>query len=275
MAKMISIVSGKGGVGKSTFTAALGAAMATGGCSVIIIDMDFGLRAQDILLSVENSIVFDLLDTVAGYCPPDQALIKIPDYPGLSLLPAAQFARAKSLDMAKFRGVLKTIRDTSDFILIDCPAGLEKGFRNVLAARCDETVLMVTPDDLCIRDAERTLQVMEAKKTRRPCLVVNRLDAALIQSGEMPSAQSVADLLDLTLLGEIPEDPSVYRAVLNHRTYLRYDCKARDAVFRIAARIRGRDIPLPSIGLRKRKPLLKRLFRRNKSIKEVASLDSY
>ena len=272
MSTIISVLSGKGGVGKSTLTASLGIALASNHCSVVVVDTDIGLRSQDALLSVENMVVYDLVDAVSGDCLLSQALLPVPTVPGLKLLPASQFARAKSLDPKKFRKILKALQEQADFILIDGPAGVERGFRNVLASGSNRTILLVTPDDLCIRDAERVIQIIDAKKLEKPEIIVNRLDNALIRTGEMYSARTIADLLDCRLLGEIPEDPAVYRAVLRHTPLMNYDCEARSAILRIASRLQGKNVPLPQIGSRPI-PFFRRFFRQD--LKEVTPLDNH
>ena len=272
MSRSVLIASGKGGVGKSTLTAALGQALARSGSPVVIVDADLGLRSQDALLGLENQVVYDLIDAVSGDCLPDQALLSVPDLPSLRLLPAAQFARAKNLDPKKLRLMLANLKMAHDFVLIDCPAGIEHGLRNVLNAGADESILVVTPDDIAIRDAERVAGIMEAKKLPRPRLVVNRMHPELIARGEMYSAQVIADLLDLRLLGEMPEDPVILRVLLRHGSLLNYDCEARSAVLRIASRLKGSVVPFPAYGSR---PLrwYRRLFPR--SPKEMIPLDDH
>jgi len=266
------IASGKGGVGKSTVTAALGRALAQSGASVVIVDTDIGLRAQDALLGLENQVVYDLMDVLNGDCPLDQALLPVAELPALSLLPAAQFARAKSLEPRDFRIVLQSLKLNHDFVLIDCPAGIERGLRNVLNAGTDESILIVTPDDIAMRDVERVAGILEAKKLSRPRLIVNRLRADWIAAGEMYTARTVADVLDLSLLGEIPEDPAVLRAMLRHASPLDFDCEFRAAVMRIAARLRGDKLPLPGIGSQPL-PWYRRIFR--KQMKEMIPLDDH
>ena len=163
------------------------------------------------------------------------------------------------------------IRD-DDYVFIDCPAGIERGLRNVLNAGVDEVLLVVTPDDISVRSAERAVQVMEAKKLSRPCLIVNRLDADLIRSREMMSARTVAEVMDLSLLGEIPEDTVVSRAMLRHSLFIAYDCEARNAVLRIASRLRGGSPAFPMYGCKKQS-FLQRIFSR--SVKEVIPLDDH
>ena len=250
MSTSFCIASGKGGVGKSTFTANLGAVLAHRGSSVVIIDMDIGLRSQDALLSLENQVVYDLVDVTADECSLDQAVLSHPSIPNLSLLPASQFARAKALDPARLKLILEELKKTYEYIFLDCPAGIERGFRNALNAGVDQTILIVTPDDICIRDAERAAQVLEKKQMPRPRIVVNRLNYKLIRAGEMYPARTVADVLDLELLGEIPEDLTVNRSILNHVLFVDYDCEARSAMLRIASRLTGEDVPLPGYGSR-------------------------
>ena len=270
MSGCYAVASGKGGVGKSVITANLAAAIAATGTRTLIIDADIGLRSQDAILSLENRVVYDLLDLSKGDCSPDQAILASEAVPSLHLLPAAQFERAKSLEPKKLRKIIHRLRESYDSIFIDCPAGIERGLRNVLNAGVDETILVVTPDDISVRSAERAAQVMEEKDSPRPRLIVNRLNSQLIRSGEMMSAQTVSQVLDLQLLGAVPEDPAVYRALLTHGLFIHYDCEARSAVLRIASRLQGRNIPVAAYGSKRSNPF-RRLF--SGSLKEVAPID--
>lgn len=272
MSQSICIASGKGGVGKSTLTANLSAALAYRGHSVVVVDTDIGLRSQDALLSLENQVIYDLLDVASKDCDLETALLVHPSIPNLHLLPAAQFARAKDLSPGRLMKILSRLKETHDFVLIDCPAGLERGLRNVLNSGVDNAILMVTPDDICIRDAEHAIQVLNAKNLSHPFLVVNRLDNDLIRSGEMLSARNISSVLDLPLLGEIPEDPLVGRAALVHHLFMDYSCEARQAVMRIASRLCGKDIPFPSYGSRPT-PFLRRLF--TLRLKEAIPIDRH
>ena len=272
MSRIFAVASGKGGVGKSVITANLAAAVAQGGIRVLIIDADIGLRSQDALLSLENRIVYDLVDVSRGECMPDQAILPSELIPSLHLLPAAQFERVKSLSADKFRKILSSLRDRYDFIFIDCPAGIERGFRTVLKAGVDEVLLVVTPDDISVRSAERTAQVISEKNGPRPFLIVNRLNSELVRSGEMMSEQVISQVLDLPLIGVIPDDPVVCRAQLKHALFISYDSEARNAVLRISSRIQGVSVPLPAnTGRQKRR--FRKLFSR--SLKEVSPLDDH
>ena len=243
--------SGKGGVGKSTVSANLAALLARSGRRTVLIDADIGLRSQDLFLNMENRVVYDLVDVARGRCLLSQAVLSSQDIPALRLLPAAQFSRCKDLDPKKLKQILSLLKKESDYILIDCPAGIERGLRNVLNAEVDETVLVVTPDDLCIRSAERVAALIEDKELSRPRLIVNRLDNDLIHDGDMYSARTVSDLLNLTLLGEIPEDRGMVVAQLRHRLVVDYACEARKALLRIADRLTGDAPDLPAYGSRK------------------------
>ena len=203
---------------------------------------------------------------------PDQAILPCESIPSLHLLPAAQFDRVKSLEPKKFASLLRYLRTKYDYILIDCPAGIERGLRNVLNAGVDEILLIATPDDISVRSAERTAQVIADKGFTRPRLIVNRLDRQLIRSGEMYNASVVAQVLDLPLFGAVPEDQVVCRSQLKHGFFISYDCEARNAVLRIAARIRGRNIPVISFG-EKKKRLFPSLF--SNSLKEVEPIDNH
>ena len=266
------IASGKGGVGKSTITACVGRTMAREGRKVCIIDGDVGLRDQDALLGLENNVVFDLLDVAEGHCRLDQALISPQEEPRLSLLPASQFARAKELKPDCFRRILVRLKQLYDVVLIDCPAGIERSLRGLLNKEVDECVLVCTPDDVCIRNAERTAGVLEKKGMPRPRLIVNRLDEALIRGGEMYSAATVAATLDLELLGEVLDDSFVYRATLTHQSLMDIDCDAQAALKRIAYRMM--NVPdtaaLPGYGTQKIS-WFRRLFQ--PTLKEVKRID--
>ena len=272
MSVIIAVASGKGGVGKSVITANVAAGIAMAGKRVLIIDADIGLRSQDALLSLENRVVYDLVDLSRGECMPEEAILASEKIASLHLLPAAQFERVKALSADRLRKLLSSLRETYDYIFIDCPAGIERGLRTVLKAGVDETVLIATPDDISVRSAERAAQVISDKDAPRPRLIVNRIDRELVRAGEMMSAQTVSQVLDLPLLGIVPEDQVVFRAQLKHDLFIHYDCEARNAALRIASRLLGRNIPLPADG-RGKKSIFRRIF--SGSLKEVVPIDDH
>ena len=240
------IASGKGGVGKSTLSACLGMEIARNGQRVCIVDADIGLRDQDVLLGVQDCIVYDILDVANGICPVDDALVvpKPDALPNLSLLPASQFARAKELE-AK------------------APAGIERSLRGLLSNEINECVLVCTPDDVCIRNAERTASVLRKKGLTAQRVIVNRLNPDYIRRGEMYAAQTVALTLDVPLLGEIPEDAEIYRALLHHQSVMEGESEGRNAIARIALRMTtDEDVPLPEYG--QKRTLFQRLFQRRR-----------
>lgn len=275
MGKTWLIASGKGGVGKSTLAACLGIGLAQRQRRVCIVDADIGLRDQDVILGLADRIVYDLVDVCNRSCRLESALIRSERFPGVALLPAAQFARCKELDKRAFAGLIAKLREDFDDVLIDCPAGIERGLRTALQAEADELLVICTPDDVCIRNVERTASLMEKKNSRRPQLIVNRLQPELIAAGEMYTARVVADTLDLPLLGEILDDQAVYRAVITHRTPMEIECEAGEAIRRVVCRMLGEEVPLPAYGTEVL-PWYRRLFRRKLAPltqKEVPHLD--
>lgn len=271
MGQVWMIASGKGGVGKSTIAASLGTALARRGNKVCIVDADIGLRDQDAILGLQDSIVYDLLDVARKDCTLPQALVSPAGISNLTLLPAAQFSRAKELERKPFRKLLLLLQQSNDFVLIDCPAGIERGLRSLICPLIDHTLIVCTPDDVCIRNAERVAALMQEKALPRPQLIVNRLDSQLIAESEMYTAATVAQTLDLELLGEIPEEPMVYRALLKHLSLMDVDCEGRNALVRIARRMLGEECPLPGFGTA-RPGFLRRLF--GPKLKEVKRIDS-
>lgn len=267
MGKAWLIASGKGGVGKSMVAAGLAVALSRKGKRVVVLDADIGLRDQDVILGLENRIVYDVLDVIGKGCTLDQALVAHTAYSRLYLLPASQFARVKNVDQKGLRKVISQLKKRFDVVLIDCPAGVERGLR-MLADSASEVILVTTPDDVCIRDVEKTAAVLAEKQAPRPWLIVNRLIPELIEAGEMYTAQVVAQTLDLSLLGEIPQDEMIYRALLRHMSPMEVDCEGRRALERIARRMLDEPVPLPGYGA-VRASRLRRLFQRKVKVMKL------
>ena len=260
------IASGKGGVGKSTLCASLAAALSRQDTTVCVVDADIGLRSQDAILGVEDQVVYDLMDVAKKGCAIRQALISLPTEDNVSLMAASQFARARDLEPKAFARIIQELRGEFGCVLIDAPAGIERSLRVLTQCEPDETVCVLTPDDVCLRDAARLCSVFASRKLPTPRAVVNRLQPDLIHLGEMRSAEACASQLGLRLLGEVPEDPMIYRAQLNHMRVMDLDCEAKRAMERIARRMRGKEAPLPAYGTEKLSWWKRRKL---KSLKEV------
>lgn len=244
MSQAWMIASGKGGVGKSTLTAALAIALARRQLPTVAVDTDIGLRSLDMLLGLHNKIVYDVIDVAHKECKIKYALVQYAQAPSLSLLPASQLGTSADLNEELMGRIVRKLKKRFSYVLMDAPAGLERGVGNVLA-NADHTLLVVTPDDVSIRDAERVIALLEANHKPRPMLVVNRVYPEMVARGEMYSPQTVANTLDVPLLGFLPEDPAVLHALNRHQTFMDEDCPARQAVERISQRFLGEYVPMP------------------------------
>jgi len=249
MKKTWIIASGKGGVGKSTLAAALAAALAKAGKDTVLLDMDIGLRSLDIHMGMENSVVYDVLDYVRGNCKLSQAVLRHWNQPHLALLPASQLGTAEEIEPEQVRKIFHKLDKNYLYMLADAPAGLGGTVEKVLDV-AENMLLVVTPDDISIRDAERMIALCREKGKPTPLLVVNRVVPTLVQSGDMYTPQVVADTLDIPLLGYVPEDIEVLRALSGHHTVMDTDCPASRAFARIAKRLMGYAVPMPDIAPR-------------------------
>lgn len=206
-ARRIVITSGKGGVGKTTTTANLGAALAKRGHRVILVDADIGLRNLDLVLGLEKRIVFDLIEVAEGRCQLRQALIKDKRFESLSILPAAQTRDKDAITETQFADIVKLAAEQADYVLIDCPAGIEAGFRNAVAG-ADEAIVVTTPEVSAIRDADRVVGKLNDKKLPIR-LIVNRLRPEMVRTGDMLSVEDVCEILAIELLGIVPDDEEI------------------------------------------------------------------
>ena len=241
--KVITITSGKGGVGKTTATANVGAALAKLGHKVVCLDADIGLRNLDVILGLENRIVYDLVDVVEGRCRLPQAMIKGKQLPNLQLIPAAQTRDKSAVSPSDMIRLCNDLREIVDFVVIDSPAGIERGFRNAIAGA--DTVLVITnPEISAVRDADRIIGLIEAEEKGPARLILNRINPVMVERGDMLDAQDVLDLLAIELIGVVPEDESILVGA-NRGIPVTLDekSKAGQAFGNIARRILGEDVP--------------------------------
>jgi septum site-determining protein MinD len=206
-ARKIVLTSGKGGVGKTTATVNIGAALAKRGHRVILVDTDIGLRNLDLVLGLEKRIVFDLVEVIEGRCQVRQALIKDKRFESLAILPAAQTRNKDAITEAQMARLIDELADMADYVLIDCPAGIEGGFRNAIAG-ADEAIVVTTPEVSAIRDADRVIGKL-AERSIPMRLIINRIRPDMVRSGDMLSIDDVCEILSIELLGIIPDDEEI------------------------------------------------------------------
>ena len=242
--KIIVITSGKGGVGKTTATASIGAALAIEGKRVAIVDMDIGLRNLDVVMGLENRIVFNIVDVVHGRCKISQAAIKDRRIENLFLIPASQSDNKDVITTAGIERVAKQLKKEFDYIIMDSPAGIEKGFENSVVA-ANEAIVVCTPDVSAVRDADRVIGILYSKSLN-PKLLVNRIEPSRVERGEMLSHEDVLEVLSIDLAGLVPMDEHV---LISSNTgtplVLQNESKAGQAFKRIARRLNGEaDLPI-------------------------------
>jgi septum site-determining protein MinD len=244
-AKVITITSGKGGVGKTTITANLASALAMLGKKVVAIDADIGLRNLDVVMGLENRIVYDLVDVVEGRCRLRQAMIKDKRQPELYLIPAAQTRDKMSVSPSDMILVCDQLRQELDYIIVDSPAGIERGFRNAIAP-ADQVLVVTNPEVSAVRDADRIIGLIEAEEKGPGQLIVNRIKPDMVAKGEMLSIEDILDILAVQLIGVIPEDESILIAS-NQGTPVAMNSlngsSASQAFRNVAQRLEGDDVP--------------------------------
>lgn len=245
MTRIIVITSGKGGVGKTTVTANLGMTLAKMGHRVALVDGDFGLRNLDLLLGLENRVVYTAVEVLAGECRLDQALVRDKRQPGLVLLPATQNRKAEMITPNHMKWMIGELAPQFDFVLIDSPAGIEMGFKNAIAA-AQEALIVTTPEISAVRDADRVIGLLEASNISPARLIVNRLRPAMVEASEMMSVEDVSEILAVQLIGVVPEDERVITSTNRGEPLVleaHSDSRAAKAFDNIARRLIGEKTP--------------------------------
>lgn len=267
--RVIVITSGKGGVGKTTTSANIGTALANSGSSVVLIDTDIGLRNLDLLLGLENRIVYTLVDVVEKRCKLKQALVKDKKNPNLCLLAAAQTRDKSSVSEEELKDICFKLKEEFDFVLVDCPAGIEQGFQNAISG-ASEAIVVTTPEMSAVRDADRIIGLLESKEEIKSYkLLLNRVRPNLIKTNDMMSVEDVVDILSCELIGIIPEDTNIISSTNKGEPIVNnIEAKAGIAYKNVARRILGENLPFmnldePQSLFQKLKNIFSKLFAGN------------
>ena len=247
MGEVIVVTSGKGGVGKTTTSANLGTGFALEGKKVVLIDADIGLRNLDVVMGLENRIVYDLVDVVEGVCRLKQALIRDKRYENLYLLPAAQTRDKNAVNPEQMKEVCAELVKDFDYVIIDCPAGIEQGFKNAIAG-ADKAIIVTTPEVSAVRDADRIIGLLEAEGKNNPQLVINRIRPHMVKKGDMMDIDDIIEILSIKLLGIIPEDEYIVISTNRGEPAITNNLSLASTAYRnIIKRLMGEDVPLMKI----------------------------
>ena len=247
MGEAIVITSGKGGVGKTTTTANIGTALALSGKKVCLVDTDIGLRNLDVVMGLENRIIYDLTDVIEGSCRIPQALIKDKRFDHLNLLPAAQTKDKTAVNPEDLAWLVSELKQDHDYVLIDCPAGIEQGFKNAIAG-ADHAIVVTTPEVSSVRDADRIIGLLEQEdRIQSKRMIVNRIRSRMVQAGDAMDVDEIVTILAIDLLGIVPDDDSVILSSNNGQPIV-MDPKAKPSIAyrNIARRLNGESVPLMS-----------------------------
>jgi len=244
MGDVIVITSGKGGVGKTTTSANLGTGFALAGKKVVLVDADIGLRNLDVVMGLENRIVYDLVDVVEGNCRLKQALIRDKRYDSLYLLPAAQTRDKNAVNPEQMKELCKELAQDFDIVIIDCPAGIEQGFKNAIAG-ADQAIIVTTPEVSAVRDADRIIGLLESEGKHNPKLIINRIRPNMVKKGDMMDIDDIIDILAIDLLGIIPEDEYIIISTNRGEPAVANSVSAASTAYKnIVRRLMGENVPL-------------------------------
>ncbi|MFF2480549.1 septum site-determining protein MinD [Paenibacillus sp. NPDC058071] len=243
MGESIVVTSGKGGVGKTTTSANLGTALALLGKKVCMVDTDIGLRNLDVVMGLENRIIFDLIDVAEGRCRLNQALVKDKRFEELYMLPAAQTKDKNDISPDQVKKIVLELKESFDYVIIDCPAGIEQGFRNAIAG-ADRAIVVTTPENAAVRDADRVIGLLDKEKIAAK-IIINRIRNNMVKSGEMLDVDEICQVLAVDLIGIVPDDEKVIKAAnAGEPTVMDPSSRAAIAYRNIARRILGDMVPL-------------------------------
>ena len=251
MAKVYVITSGKGGVGKTTAAAAIGAGLAAAGKRTVLIDLDLGLRNLDVALGLETLVFYHIGDVLKETVPLEDALVASENYPGLSLLAAAQSVRPGTVTEENVSRLMQELADKADCVLIDCPAGIGEYFRTAIPF-ADEGIVVTAPVVSAVRDADKVLHLLEEAGVRRRRVIVNGVRPELVKKGAMMEASDITDVLGAELLGVIPDDDAVISLTNEGKPVSGTRTPAGEAYDRIVRRLLGEDVPVPPLKIRKK-----------------------
>lgn len=244
MSEVYVITSGKGGVGKTTTTANLGTALSMAGKKVVLVDADIGLRNLDLVMGLENRVVYDLVNVAEGTCRLKQALIKDKRQKELYMIPAAQTRDKDAVSEDQMKQLCEELKKEFDYILIDCPAGIEQGFKNAVAG-ADKAIVVTTPEVSAVRDADRIIGLLEASGLNEPKLIINRLRPGMVKKGEMMDVDDIIELLAIPIIGVVPDDESIIVTTNKGEPVVMAEkSKTGQAYRNIAKRVMGEQIPL-------------------------------
>ncbi len=243
MSQVIVVTSGKGGVGKTTSTANIGTALSMLGKKVVLVDGDTGLRNLDVVMGLENRIVYNVVDVIEGKCRIRQALIADKRFKDLYLLPTAQTREKDAVTPEQMKKLCEELREEFEIVIVDCPAGIEQGFKNAIAA-ADKAIVITTPEVSAIRDADRIIGLLGANGIKDINLVINRLRKKMVDKGEMMDVDAVTEILAIDLIGVVPDDEAIVITTNKGEPAVGKDNSiAGEAFMNIANRLIGNDVP--------------------------------
>ena len=247
MGEVIVVTSGKGGVGKTTTAANIGTGLAAQGKKVVLMDTDIGLRNLDVVMGLENRIVYDIVDIANGNCKLKQGMIKDKRFPELYLIPAAQTKDKNAVNEEQVRAICEELRQEVDYVIVDCPAWIEQGFKNAIAG-ADRAIVVTNPEVSAVRDADRIIGMLEANGLGNPVLVLNRVRPNMVKQGDMMSVEDILEILAIKLLGVIPDDDNIVISTnRGEPTVLDQQSRSGQAYRNIVKRIMGEEVPLMNL----------------------------